>query len=270
MSDAAVEPLSATRRPGSGHLRALVRLALDERAARARRTLLGRYWAILLPLMESGVFWLLFSVLLRLRGTSSSYLAFAYVGVFTWRTFSRGVTAAGGAPARNAPLLHSLSLRVSTLLAATVLGVLIDALLGAPLLLAVVVYFEALPGPVDLVVWLPVALALHLATTLGLALLAGVANAFYRDVGLVLAPGLAMAMFAAPVVYPLRVVPPEYRGIYLANPMAAAIESYRAALLGTEPLSAGPLLAAALVALALLAGGWALARALDGRIRELL
>ena len=34
--------------------RVLRRLALDERAARARNTLLGRYWSILLPLLESG------------------------------------------------------------------------------------------------------------------------------------------------------------------------------------------------------------------------
>ncbi len=248
----------------------LLRLALDERAARARRTLLGRYWAVLLPLLESGVFWLLFSVLLRLRGSSSSYLAFAYVGLFAWRTFSRGVTVAAGAPGRSAPLLHSLRVPLATLLAAAVAGVLIDALVGAPLLLAVVVYSEAVPRLTDLAVWLPVALLLHLATVLGVAMLAGVANAFYRDVGLVLAPGLGMLMFAAPVVYPARVVPLEYRDIFLANPMAAAIESYRAALLGTEPVSGGVLIAALFLALALLGVGWLAARSMDGRVRELL
>ena len=98
MPDAVAGPLGRGRPAALRHLRALGRLALDERAARSRRTLLGRYWALVLPLVESGLFWVVFSLLLRLRGTSGSYLAFAYVGVFAWRTFSRGVTAAAGSP----------------------------------------------------------------------------------------------------------------------------------------------------------------------------
>lgn len=248
----------------------LVRLALDERAARARRTLLGRYWALLLPLLESGVFWLLFSVLLRLRGTSSSYLAFAYVGLFTWRSFSRSVAVAAGAPGRNAPLLHTMSVPLVALLSAAVLGVLIDAAIGTPLLLGAIIYLEGFPRLLDLATWLSLALFLHLATTLGLALLAGVANAFYRDVGLVLTPALGVLMFAAPVVYPARVIPLEYRDLYLANPMAAAIENYRAALLGTEPVAGGVLIAALSLAVALLGLGWWAARRMDSRVRELL
>jgi len=96
------------------------------------------------------------------------------------------------------------------------------------------------------------------------------ANAFYRDVGLALGPLLNILMFAAPVVYSTSLVPVALRAVFLANPMAAAIDSYRAALLGAVPVPWASLTAAAAVAALSLAVGVAALRSLDPRIREVV
>ena len=122
--------------------------------------------------------------------------------------------------------------------------------------------------PVATLVWLPVAVSLQIAATLGLGWLVAAANAFYRDVGVGIGSVLYLLMFAAPVVYPTSVVPASLRTLFLANPMAAAIESYRAALLGGVPVPLDALGLACVAGGVLLVTGWTALRRLDRRLHE--
>jgi len=108
-----------------------------------------------------------------------------------------------------------------------------------------------------------------LANSIPTALVAA-ANAFYRDVGVGIGSVPYLLMFAAPVVYPTSVVPASLRTLFLANPMAAAIESYRAALLGGVPVPLDALGLACLAAGVLLVMGWTVLRRLNPRLREVL
>ncbi|HWO39542.1 MAG TPA: ABC transporter permease, partial [Candidatus Acidoferrum sp.] len=49
----------------------------------------------------------------------------------------------------------------------------------------------------------------------------------FRDVGLVLPFVLQVWMFATPVVYSLQAVPARFRTLYLLDPVAVAIDSFR-------------------------------------------
>lgn len=254
----------------SARARLLLRLMLDDRAARTRSTLLGPYWAVLLPLVESGLFTLVFAVVVRVGATPGPYLLFVYIGTLAWRTFARGVGAAATSLPRSARLLQQMPVSASVVVTASVAGAMLDGLLGVPLLLAVIAAWRGLPALGAIALWLPVALALQIGVTLGLGYVVATANAFYRDVGLALGPVLNILMFAAPVVYSTSLVPVSLRSLFLANPMAAAIDSYRAALLGAVPVPWASLAAAAAVAALALVVGVAALRSLDPRIREVV
>ena len=43
-------------------------------------------------------------------------------------------------------------------------------------------------------------------------------------------------MYATPVVYPVSLIPDQYRLVYGLNPMAGVIEGFRASLLGSTPM----------------------------------
>jgi lipopolysaccharide transport system permease protein len=251
-------------------VRRLARLGLDERAARSRRTFLGRYWSVLLPLLESGAFALVFGALLGVRGTSSAYFSFAYVGLFAWRIFARGLVASAGATGRHADLLHTFPVPVGSVIAPSVGAAFLDGLVGVPVLLGAVLLLEGVPELGGLLIWVLLGAALHLLTTLGLGLLVGVVNSFYRDMGIVVTPLLTILMFAAPVVYPAALVPDPWRLPFLANPIAAAIESFRVGLLGTDPPPPLPLALASVIAVAIVGLGWGVARRYDSRVREVL
>jgi len=243
----------------------VLRLALDERSARRRQTVLGRYGALVMPLLESAAFTLVFTLFLRPRVTPVGYWLFVYVGVLAWRSFAAGVTAAGASLVRSAPL----SLSATVVATAAVVGACLDVVIALPVLVVAVVTIHGIPSVANLV-WLPVALSLQIAAMLGLGWLAAAASTFHRDVGRGIEPLLYVLMFAAPVVYPTSLIPLSLRTLFLANPMAAAIDSYRAALLGSVPVPLDALGLACLTAGVLLVAGWTALRRLDPRLREVL
>src|SRR5207248_3099001 len=138
--------LRLARGSGGGMLSRVVwRLALDERAGRLRQTLVGRYWALVLPLLESGAFTLVFTLFIRPRVMPAAYLLFVYVGVLAWRAFARAVTAAGASLVRAAPLLRQVPVPATAVATAAIVGACLDALIAVPLLVVAVVALHGIP-----------------------------------------------------------------------------------------------------------------------------
>jgi lipopolysaccharide transport system permease protein len=60
----------------------------------------------------------------------------------------------------------------------------------------------------------------------------------YRDLCQVVSFGVQLWMYATPVVYPLSQIPEKYRWVFIFNPMASVVESFRAIFLGTSSITA--------------------------------
>ncbi len=54
----------------------------------------------------------------------------------------------------------------------------------------------------------------------------------YRDLANLVTFGMTLAMYATPVIYPLSVVPPQYRWVMQLNPLTVIMEGFRLAFLG--------------------------------------
>jgi lipopolysaccharide transport system permease protein len=57
-------------------------------------------------------------------------------------------------------------------------------------------------------------------------------NVKYRDVGVIVPFVLQLWMFAAPVVYPVSLVPERWRWLYALDPLVGIIEGFRSSLFG--------------------------------------
>jgi lipopolysaccharide transport system permease protein len=251
------------------HFPLFVRLLADERTARGRGSVLGRFSAFLFPLVEAAGFTLLFVVILQLREVGG-YLLFTYVGVLAWRVFARGAQLASTSLRRSAGLLHSFPVPVIVVAGAAIASALVDGLLGLPVLFALLIGTGALPELSPTLLLLPLGAYLQLSTMLGVGLLLAVAAAYHRDVALALTPALPVLMLAAPVLYPAAMVPEQWRPLIMLNPMGAAIEVYRAAMLGGGGIDRFTVLPAMVVATMLLAAGIRLAIRRNLMVREVL
>jgi ABC-type polysaccharide/polyol phosphate export permease len=67
---------------------------------------------------------------------------------------------------------------------------------------------------------------------------------------------LQLWMFATPIAYPLKVVPPSLLPIYMLNPMTPIIDGYRRTILLGQPPDVHGLLIASVLTLAVLTIGY--------------
>ena len=94
-----------------------------------------------------------------------------------------------------------------------------------------------------------------MALILGLGLGCAALNVFYRDVDPFLKLGIQVWFYASPIIYPVSVVPEQWRSLYFLNPMAGIIVAYREVLIDGRP--PGPyLFSSAIVSFAILILGY--------------
>jgi lipopolysaccharide transport system permease protein len=227
----------------------VLQLVLRDFRSRYKQTFLGPLWILGRPIVELGVFALVFGTFLRVPTGGVPYAVFAFSGIVLWTFFSggiaritRSITAQGGLIA-NAPI-PAIAIPLAALTSA-----LIDTLLSAVIL---AVFYFAGGGTVTWTAWwlLPIALVLALLVS-GVGLLGAAAHVFYRDVGSVIDLILRVLLLLTPVAYSRTIVPPGYHWLYDANPLVALFEGARAALvagIAPDPVSLLYPLAVALAA----------------------
>lgn len=220
------------------HRYLLSRLAYQQVTAQYRQSVFGLGWAVFQPVMYT----LLFLALRGLVSIPSDEIPpalFTLTAMMAWSAFATGVTAGAASIVLNAALIRKIYFPRELFPAAAVLTRWIDFTVGLVLVLMLMGYYRT-PLTVHLLWVLPL-LALQTLLALALGLLTSALGAFKRDIVLGIPFLLQFGLILSPVIYPLSAVPAEYRPLYLLNPMAGIIESYRRALLLGLPPEAGPL-----------------------------
>jgi lipopolysaccharide transport system permease protein len=101
------------------------------------------------------------------------------------------------------------------------------------LIMAVLMVLYRVP-PAGTLLVLPFMVLLVLALGLGIGLLLSALNVYYRDF-IHAAPFLLQVwLYASPVVYSSRIVPPRWRTIFALNPMVGVIDGFRWCFFGSD------------------------------------
>ena len=74
---------------------------------------------------------------------------------------------------------------------------------------------------------------------LGCGIIIAACTTKYRDLAVLVTFGVQLWMYASPVVYTTTTIPEAFYGIYMLNPMAPIIVTWRYAILGTGELPLG-------------------------------
>jgi lipopolysaccharide transport system permease protein len=222
---------------------------------RYKQTFLGIAWAVIQPLSLMLIFTLVFAGFMKLPPEQGlPYPLFAYAGLLAWTLTATSLSFAVTSLTRNAYVL------TTTYFPRDILPISAVAASGADFALAGLVFAGLIVAyQVRVSTWLalvPLILVIQLALTIGLALWASALNVFWRDVHFVVPLALQLWLYASPIVYPIRLVPPQWSFIYRSNPMAGLVEGYRAVVLRASPPDWGALAGAAAVSAAILVSGY--------------
>jgi lipopolysaccharide transport system permease protein len=170
-----------------------------------------------------------------------------------WQLFSYALTQSSNSLVQDAEVLRKVYFPRLVLPMASVLAGLLDFGIALVVLIFVMAYHGIVPGAAALV--LPLLALFALAAALAVGFWLSALNVRYRDVRYAL-PFIAQVwMFSTPIVYPLSLVPDDWRVVYGLNPMVGVIEGFRWALLG-EAMPSLQVMGASMVAtLSFLVGG---------------
>lgn len=223
--------------------------------ARYKQSILGGLWAILPPAATVAVFAVIFTLFIPIDTNDLPYVIVAYTAMVPWAFFSSAVIDMVDSLTVNINLVSKIYFPREILPMAALLARLLDFGIALLLLLAMMVFYR-LPVLTPSWFYLPLVLAVQLALALGLGFTGGALNVFYRDIRHLFALGLQLWLYATPILYPVSVVPEQWRSLYFLNPMAGIIESYRAIFLRAEAPPPQLGLSAVLALLIFLAGYW--------------
>jgi lipopolysaccharide transport system permease protein len=233
-----------------------------------RNTMLGAVWTVLNPLAMILVYTLIFSQVMqsRLPGDASRYGYSIYLcaGVLAWGLFAEITSRAQNMFLEQANLLKKISFPRICLPVIVVLNALINFGIIFGLFTVFLLLSGQFPGAAFLLL-LPL-LALQVALAIGLGLVLGVLNVFFRDIGQFFQIFIQFWFWLTPIVYPVTILPAEMRPLLAWNPMAAVIQSWQTVLLTGRAPDWASLLPAAAAALLLCALGMRLFRKRAGEM----
>ena len=197
--------------------------------AKYHQSLLGMLWTLIQPLAMILVYTLIFSKVMKtkLPGLESDfgYSIYLCAGLLTWGLFSEMIGKSQTLFIDNANVLKKVNFPSATLPLILMLNALVNFGIIFGLFLAFLLVSGQWPGWVFWAI-LPV-LALQLMLTMGLGLVLGVLNVFFRDVGQFFAVFLQFWFWLTPIVYPANVLPVQIQSYLALNPMYGIISAYQ-------------------------------------------
>lgn len=199
--------------------------------ARYRQTLLGGFWAIFRPFVQTFVFTILFTRVGHIQtGTKLPYQLFVLPGLLIWTYFSSALTGGASAITGNAQLVTKAYFPRIHLLLAAIVAPVIDFVLS--LLIVVVLFLWYQRTPNWHIVFLPVFVLLTAFLVFGLSLWLAPLTVRYRDVPYGLPFLLQIWMFLTPIIYGTASLPPRYSWIIKVNPFSGLALGTRWAVVG--------------------------------------
>jgi lipopolysaccharide transport system permease protein len=199
---------------------------------RYRQTALGAAWAIIQPLFGMVLFTLLFGKLAKMPSDGIPYPVFFYSTLVPWTYFSGAISFSGNSLISNSDLIRKVYFPRVTLPVSAALGGLLDFAI-AFVVLVVMMFCYGLGLSWGLLLW-PVLIFQLLLLASGVGMFLSAMNVRYRDVKYAIPFLMQLWLFASPIIWPLSIVPAQWRWVAQLNPLAGIMEGFRSSLLGKE------------------------------------
>ena len=209
-------------------------LVVRDIKVRYKQTMLGGLWAILQPFMNMVVFTIFFGHLAKIPSDQLPYPIFVYTALLPWQFFSGGIGSSGNSLVANSHLISKVYFPRMIIPAASLGAGCLDFLIAFILLIVMMIYYGISPG-IGILLF-PILMTLVAVAALGVGMILAALNVAYRDFRYVIPFLVQFWLFATPVIYPVSIVPEQWRWLINLNPMAGLITGIRSSLLDL-PLS---------------------------------
>ncbi len=197
-------------------------LVVSDLKVKYANSILGFAWSLLNPLLMLIVLYFVFSNVFK---SEDNFAVYILIGLLAWRFFSIGTNSALNSIVGKPSLVTKIFIPREVLTLSSVLSGLISSTLEFLVLLPLLVIVG--DGLEWTIVLFPVVHLLFFLIIYGLSLMLASMYVYFRDLNQIWDVLLQLGMFLSPIVYPVSIIPEEYRSIYLLNPITCVINMYR-------------------------------------------
>lgn len=201
-----------------------------------KQTILGPLWYLVQPLLTTLTFTVIFGNIARLPTDGLPPFLFYMSGTVIWSYFAACLTKTSSTFTSNAGLFGKVYFSRMAVPVSILISNLVTFGIQFALFLAFLAYFIVAGASVQLnaaILLTPLLLLVMAGQGLGFGIIISSLTTRYRDLQFLVGFGVQLWMYATSVIYPLSLVPEQYRWLVLLNPITPVIEAFRLAYLGS-------------------------------------
>jgi len=221
------------------HFALIVQMAKRDVASRYRGSFMGLFWSFFNPLLMLAIYTFVFGVIFKARWNMhvTSHIAFAiilFAGLNVSMMFTECANRASTLIVDNTNFVKKVVFPLETLSWSVLGAALFHLLIATIALLAIeLIATHHLPWTVVL---FPIVIAVFLPFMAGTIWLLASLGVFFRDLKQAIAIVTTAMMFLAPIMYPMSMIPDQYRILLYLNPLTViAMASQNVLFLGELP-----------------------------------
>lgn len=191
---------------------------------RYKGSVLGFLWTFINPLLQLAIYTFVFRLIMK--NPVPQYYLHLFVALIPWIFFSSSLTTGSVAIIGQANMIKKIYFPREVIPVSYTVSSFINLLLSFIIVLAVSVLS---PRPFNAAAYLciPPVMAVEFILVLGVTLITSSATVYLRDLEHIMGVLNMALMYLSPVVYGIDYIPENLRGLYMLNPMAGIILSYR-------------------------------------------
>jgi lipopolysaccharide transport system permease protein len=189
---------------------------------------LGYLWSIANPLASAYVYYIVFSIILKVQ--IENYALVVICGLFPWQWIGNSVGAAPNMFISNASIIKKVSFPTALIPLCTILNHMVHFVMSVPVIVLFMVVFKQPPHP-SWIYGIPLLLVIQLALTYGISLILASINLFFRDLERLTSIIMNFIFYFTPVIYTRREIPEQFVPFLVLNPFFYLVSSWRELLL---------------------------------------
>lgn len=202
----------------------IISLVKRDLKSRYKGSVLGFLWMFLNPLLQLFVYTIVFSTIMRM-GIEKFYLFF-FVALVPWLFFSTCLSAGTTIIFNQQDMVKKIYFPREVLPISFTISQFVNMLLSF-IVVFIVVAFSGVYIKISVLIFLPLIMLIEFILCLGITFMVSCLTVYFRDLEHILSIVSMAWMYLTPVIYPVEMVPEEFRALFYINPMTSIIIAYR-------------------------------------------